>query len=246
MQSLTSEENIGSTDRRWSSTELSRLSSEYQERDSHNIPTEDCPETHGAELHDSNFSSEGTTSIESPRILNANNLSSVRNLSSFSQAVEMMDPLSTEVYQKDSPTTTTYGADLTSLHPSRASSSSLTFDFASKTNNSVPLGLYPFPQSQPFNMLTGGLPATNFDQLFPSIDYEDALAYPASFSAFHDERIIRERRTEPLPPSLSPKRQRGPLGIPITRPFSSQQPEKCTPSMSTTETQPRSIKRRFI
>lgn len=218
----------------------------YQERDSHNLLTEDGPETQGAELHDSNFSFEATTSIEGLRILDANDLSSIRNLSSFSQAVEMTDHLSTAVYQKDSPTTTTYSADLTSLHPSRASSSSFTFDDVSNTNNSVPLGLYPFPQPQPFNMLTGGLPTNTFGPLFPSIDYGDALAYPASFMAFHDERIIRERRTEPLPPSLSPKRQRGPLGSPITRSFSSQQQEQCTPSMTTTEIQPRSIKRRII
>lgn len=246
MQSLTPAENIGSTDRRWSSTELSRLSGLYQERNSHNLPTEDCPETRSAELYDSSFSFETTSTIGSPRILNANDLSNIKNLSSSSQAVEMTDLLSTAVYQKDPPTTTTYSADLSSLHPSRASSSSFILDDVSNTNNSIPLGPYPFPQPQPFNMLTGGLPTTTFDQLFPSIDYGDALAYPASFSAFHDERIIRERRTEPLPPSLSPKRQRGPLGIPIARPFSSQQQEQCTPSMSTDEIHPRSIKRRLI
>lgn len=246
MHSLTPAENIGSTDGRWSSTELSRLSGLYQERDSHNLPTEDGTETRGAQLYDSNFSFETTSTIKSPRILNAEDLSSIRNLSSFSQAVEMTDPLSTAVYQKDSPTTTTYGADLTSLHPSRASSSSFTFGEVSNTNNSVPLGLYPFPQPQSFNMLTGSMPATTFDQLFPSIDYGDALAYPASFSAFHDEKIIRERRTEPLPPSSSPKRQCGPLGISITRPFSSQKQEQCTPSMTTTEIHPRSIKRRLL
>lgn len=246
MQSLTPAENIGSTDRRWSSTELSRLSGLYQERDSHNLPTEDGPETRGAELYDSNFSFETTSTINSPRILNANDLSNISNLSSFSQAGGMTDPLSTAVYQKDSPTTITYGADLTSLHPSRASSSSFTFDEVSNINNSAPLGQYPFPQPHSFNMLTGSLPATTFDQLYPSIDYGDALAYPASFSAFHDERIICERRTEPLPQSSSPKRQCGPLGTSITRPFSSQQQEQCTPSMITTEIHPRSIKRRLI
>lgn len=246
MQSLTPAENIGSTDRRWSSAELSRLSGLYQERNSHNPPTEDGPETRGAELYDSNFSFETNSTIKSPRILNANDLYSIRNLSSFSQAVEMTEPLSTAEYQKDSPTATTfYGADLTSLHPSRASSSSFTFDEVSNTNSSVPLGLYPFPQPHSFNMLTGSLPATTFDQLLPRIDYGDALAYPASFSAFHDKRIIRERRPEPLPQSSSPKRQCGPLGISIPRPFSSQQQERCTPSMTTTEIHPRSIKRRL-
>lgn len=246
MQSLTPAESIGSTNRRLSLTEFSRLSSLYQEGNSHSLSTEDGPETRGAELYDSNFSFETTSTIESPRILNANEISSIRSLSHFSQAVEMTDPLSTAVYQTDSPTTSIYGAGLTSLRSSRASSSSFAFEDVSNTNNSVPLGLYPCPQPQPFNMLTGGLPATTFDQITHSIDYGDAFTYPASFSPFQDERINSERRTEPLPLSLSPKRQRGPLGIPITRPISSQQQEQCTPSMTTTELHPRSIKRRLI
>lgn len=240
MQSLTPAESIGSTDRILSSTEFSRLSSLYQEGNNHSLPTEDGPETRGAELYDSNFSFETTSTIESPRIPNANEISSIRSLSHFSQAVEMTDPLSTAV------STSIYGADLTSLRSSRASSSSFALKDVSNTNNSVPLGLYLCPQPQPFNMLTGGLPATTFDQITHSIDYGDAFAYPASFSAFQDERINSERRTEPLPLSLSPKRQRGPLGIPITRPISSQQQEQCTPSITTTELHPRSIKRRLI
>lgn len=246
MQSLTPAENIGFTDRRLSSTKFSRFSGLHQERDSHSLPTKDGPETRGAEFYDSNFGFETTSTIESPRILNANEISSTGSLSSFSQAVEMTDPFSIAVYQKDSPTTTIYGADSTSLHPTRTSSSSFTYEDVSNTSNSVPLGLYPYPQPHSFDMLTGGLPATTIDQITHSIDYGDALAYPASFSAFQDERINREQRTEPLPLFLPPKRQRGSLGIPITRPFSSQQQEQCMPSMTTTETPPRCIKRRLI
>lgn len=247
MQSLIPAENIGSRERRGSSTALFRHSDLYQERDSFNLSTEDAQETRGAAFYDSNFCFENTSTITNPRFLNTNNLSSIKSMSSLSQTVEMTDSLSTAIYQRNSlptTTTTTYGADSTSLHPSRGSSSSFTFGEVSNINNSDILDLYPFPQPQSFNMLTGSLPATTFDQIFPNTDYGDALAYPTSFSEFHDGRIIRERRTEPLLPSSSPKRQCGPLGILNTHPFSPQQQEQCTPSMTSIELHPRSIKRR--
>lgn len=248
MQSLIPAENIGSRERRWSSTALFRHPGLYQERDSFNLSTEDGQETRGAALYDSNFCFENTSTTTNPRFLNTNDLSNIKSMSSFSQAVEMTDSLSTAMYQRKPlpTTTTTYGADSTSLHPSRGSGSSFTFDEVSNTNNIDVLDLYPFPQPQSFNMLTGSLPATTFDQIFPSTDYGDALAYPTSFSEFHDGRIIRERRTEPLPPSSSPKRQCGPLGILNTHPFSPQQQEQCTPPITSIKIHPRSIKRRII
>ena len=246
MQNLTPAEKTASRERKWSSTALSRLSGPYQERKSHNLSTEDGLETRGEALYESTSNFEKTSTITNPRVLNANDLSSISSLSSSAQAVAMTHSLSTGVYQETSPVTTTYAT------ASRVSSSSFTFDEISNNNNnnnnnnSDPLGLYPFPQPHSFDMLTGSVPATTFDQFFTSFDYGDALAYPASLSAFHDERIIRELRTEPLPPYSSPKRQCGPLGVLNTHPFSPQQEEKCTPSMPTTEIQPRSIKPRLI
>lgn len=244
MQSLTPAGNIESKERRESSTAVSRLSGLYQERKIDNLST-DGPNTRGAALYESNSSFENISAITNPHILEAKDLSSISSLSSFSQAGAMTDSLSTAVYQNTPPTTTTYSTDLTSLHPSRGSSSSFTFD-EFPGGNSDPLDLYPFSQPHSFNMSTGSLPATTFDQLYPSVDYGDALAYPALFSAFHDERIIRERRIQLLPPSSSPKRQCGPLGIRDTHSFSPQQQEECTPTMTTTEIHPQSIKRRLV
>lgn len=246
MQSLTPAGNNGSKDRRWSSTALSCLSAPYQERSGHNLSVEDGLGNRGASLCEYDSSFENSSLTTNLRILNANELSGISSLTSFPQAVAPTDSSSTAVYQTTSPTIATYGTDSTFLQPNGGSSSSFTFDeflnYNKNNNNSDPFDVSPFPRPHSLNMLTGSQPATPFDQLFPSIDYGDALAYPAPCAVHYE----REQRTEPLPPSSSARRHRGPLGVLNTHRFSSQQKERCTPSITTTELHPRCIKRRVI
>lgn len=220
MQSLTPAEN---KDRRWSSTAFSRLSAPYQERSGHNLSDEDGLDNRGTSLYEYDSSFENSFLTTNPCILNANELSGISSLTSFPQAVALTDSSSTAVYQTTSPTIATYGTDSTFIQPNRGSSSSFTFDeflnYNKNNNNSDPFDVSPFLRPQSLNMLTGSEPATPFDQLFPSIDYGDALAYPSPCAAHYG----REQRTEPLLPPSSARRQRGALGVLNTHRFPSQQ-----------------------
>ena len=243
MQSLTPAEE---KDRRWSSTAFSRLSAPYQERSGHNLSDEDSLDKRGASLYEYDSSFENNSLTTNSRILNANELSGINSLTSFPQAVALTDSSSTAVYQTTSPTIATYGSDSTFIQPNRGSSSSFTFDeflnYNKNTNNSDPFDVSPFLRPHSLNMLTGSQPATPFDQLFPSVDYGDALAYPTSCAVHYG----REQRTEPLLQPSSARRQRGPLEMLNTHRFPSQQQERCTPSITTTELHPRCIKRRVM
>lgn len=243
MQSLTPAED---KDRRWSSTGFSRLSTPYQERSGHNLSDDDGLENRGVSLYEYDSSLKNSSLTTNPHILNSNEFSGISSLTSFPQAVPLTDSSSTAVYQTRSPTIATYGTDSTFIQPNRYSSSSFNFDeflnYNNNNNNSDPFEVSPFPRPQSSNMLTGSQPATPFDQLFPSIDYGDALAYSAP-SAVH---YGREQRTEPLLPPSSARRQRGPLGMLNTHRHQSQKQERCTPSTTTTELHPRCIKRRVI
>lgn len=242
MQSLTPAEN---KDRRWSSTAFSRISAPYQERSGHNLSDEDGLDNRGTSLYEYDSSFENKFLATNPCILNANELSGISSVTPFPQAVALTDSSSTAVYQTTSPTIATYGTDSTFIQPNRGSSSSFTFDeflnYNKNNNNSDHFDVSPFLRPQSLNMLTGSQPATPFDQLFPSIDYGDASAYPALCAAHYG----REQRTEPLLPPSSARRQRGALGVPNTHRFPSQQQERFTPSI-TTELHPRCIKRRVI
>lgn len=252
MQSLTPADNTGSRDRRWSSTALSRVSDPSQGRSSHSLSIEDGLENRGASLYEYNSSVGNSSITANPRIANGNDLSSISSLTSFPQAVALTESSPTAVYQTTSPPTTAYDHYSIPLHTNPGSSSSFTFDEVLSNNNdkinsdSDPLDLDPFPQQHPFNMLTGNQPAAAFDQIFPSINYADTLAYPPPCVAVNDERIITEQRTEPMPSSSSLRRRLGPLGVLHTHPFSPQQQEIHTPPTFTTGIHPRSIKRRVI
>lgn len=249
MQSLTPAENTGSRDRRWSLTDLSCFSDQYQGRSSHNLSIEGGLENRGAAFYEYNSSLENSSITTNLHILNADDRSSNSSLTSFPQSVALTESSSTAVYQTTPPPTTTYRTDSLSLRTNRDSSSSFPFDEVLNINNnndSGPLNLSPFPQQHPFDVLNGTQPATTFDQLFPNINYADTLAYPLPCAAVHNERKTPEQRTEPVLSSSSPKRQRGPLGVLNTHPFSPQQQGRDTSPITTPEKHHRSIKRRVI
>lgn len=247
MQSLIPAENTRSRYR--SSTALSRPSNPYQGRISHNLSIEDCLDNRGASLYEYNSSLENSSTTTNSHIQGANHLSSMSSSASFPQAVALTDSPSTAAYQTNSPPTTTittFDTNSTSIHFNHGSSSSFTFDEVfnnnNNNNNSDLLDLSLFPQLRSFNMFTGSQPDNTFDQLFPSIDYGDALAYPAPCAAVHDKIVVGEQRTEPLPLSSSPRRQNGALGMLNMHTFSPRQQERYMPP----ELHPRSTKRRFI